>query len=58
MRNAVVEKFGGVDILINAAGAIFAGDIENTYPQDFDYLMDVNMRTPFLLSQFFLPFLK
>jgi NADP-dependent 3-hydroxy acid dehydrogenase YdfG len=32
MRNAVIEKFGGVDILINAAGAIFAGDIENTYP--------------------------
>jgi NADP-dependent 3-hydroxy acid dehydrogenase YdfG len=32
MRNAVVEKFGGIDILINAAGAIFAGDIENTYP--------------------------
>jgi len=50
MRNAVVEKFGGIDILVNAAGAIFAGDIENTYPQDFDYLMDVNMRTPFLLS--------
>jgi NAD(P)-dependent dehydrogenase (short-subunit alcohol dehydrogenase family) len=32
MRNAVVEKFGGIDILVNAAGAIFAGDIENTYP--------------------------
>lgn len=58
MRNAVVEKFGGVDILINCAGCIFSGDLENTYPQDFDFLIDINMRTPFLLIQFFLPFLK
>lgn len=30
--STVIEKLGGVDILINAAGLIFAGDIENAFP--------------------------
>jgi len=32
---------------------IFAGDLDNTFPQDHDYLMDVNMRAPFVLTNFF-----
>jgi NAD(P)-dependent dehydrogenase (short-subunit alcohol dehydrogenase family) len=32
MRQTVIEKFGGVDILINCAGHIFSGDLEGTYP--------------------------
>jgi NADP-dependent 3-hydroxy acid dehydrogenase YdfG len=32
MSTAIMEKFGGIDILINAAGLIFDGDIETTYP--------------------------
>ena len=42
-----------LDILINAAGIIFAGDLDNTFPQDHDYLMDVNMRAPYVLLNFF-----
>jgi len=42
-----------LDILINCAGIIFSGDLENTYPQDYDYLMDVNMRAPFIFITFF-----
>jgi NAD(P)-dependent dehydrogenase (short-subunit alcohol dehydrogenase family) len=34
-------------------GNIFAGDIENTFPQDYDYLMDINLRSPFIMTQFF-----
>ena len=37
---------------------IFAGDLSTTYPQDYDYLMDINMRTPFVLTQFFLEYLR
>ena len=55
---AVIAKFNRVDILINCAGVIFPGDIENTYPQDYDYLMDINLRTPFLLTKFFQPLLQ
>jgi NAD(P)-dependent dehydrogenase (short-subunit alcohol dehydrogenase family) len=58
MKQVVAEKFGRVDILINCAGVIFAGDIESTFPQDYDYLMDINLRTPFILTQFFLDLLR
>lgn len=53
MKQAIIERFGGLDILINCAGVIFNGDVEGTFPQDFDYLMDINLRTPFILTQFF-----
>jgi NAD(P)-dependent dehydrogenase (short-subunit alcohol dehydrogenase family) len=49
---------GGIDILINCAGVIFAGDLESTFPQDYDYLVDVNVRTPWLLTTFFSQCLK
>ena len=58
MASAVVEKFGGLDILINCAGAMFDGDIESTFPQDFDYLVDVNLRCPFHLMNLCAPFLE
>lgn len=58
MKQAVVEKFGQVDILINCAGVVFAGDVETTFPQDYDYLVDVNLRAPFLLTKFFSDILK
>lgn len=32
MATGVVEKFGGLDILVNCAGVIFEGDVENTFP--------------------------
>ena len=37
---------------------ILAGDIESTNPQDYDRMMDINMRTPFILMQFFMEFLR
>ncbi len=49
-KNCIIEKWFGIDILINCAGVIFAGDLENTYPQDYDYMVDINVRTPFLLT--------
>ena len=58
MATGVIEKFGGLDILINCAGVIFEGDVENTFPQDFDYLMDLNLRLAFHLTSFFFPYLE
>ena len=51
-KNAM-ESQPKLDILINCAGVIFAGDLDNTFPQDHDYLMDVNLRAPFVLTNFF-----
>ncbi len=39
--------------MINAAGIIFAGDLESIFPQDHDYLMDVNLRSVYTLINFF-----
>jgi len=58
MVTGVIEKFGGLDILINCAGVVFEGDVENSFPQDFDYMMDLNLRLPFHLSNLFFPYLE
>lgn len=54
----MAEKFGRLDILVNCAGVIFAGSTSTTYPQDWDYLTDIHIRTPFLLTNLFIEFLK
>jgi meso-butanediol dehydrogenase/(S,S)-butanediol dehydrogenase/diacetyl reductase len=58
MALAVVEKLGGLDILINAAGVLFDGDLVNTYPQDFDYLLDINLRCAFHMTMILSKYLR
>ena len=48
-KTTVVEILGKVDILINCAGIQLYGDVEKTYPQDFDYIVNINLRSVFLL---------
>jgi NAD(P)-dependent dehydrogenase (short-subunit alcohol dehydrogenase family) len=52
------QKFGGLDILVNAAGVIASGTIENTTLDDFDKMMDINLRSVFRLIQITLPMIK
>ena len=53
-----VENFGQIDILINAAGIIGNGTIENTALNDWDEMMNVNLRSVFALMQKTIPFLE
>lgn len=53
-----VEKFGGIDVIINNAGAIALAGVEMTPLKKFDLMMQVNFRAVFLLSQKALPHLK
>ncbi len=46
-----VAVFGGIDVLVNAAGHISSGTIENTSLQAWDDMMNVNVRASFLLMQ-------
>jgi NAD(P)-dependent dehydrogenase (short-subunit alcohol dehydrogenase family) len=51
----VVAAFGGIDVLVNAAGIIANGTVENTPLEDWDYMMNLNVRAPFYLMQCALP---
>jgi citronellol/citronellal dehydrogenase len=53
-----VEKFGGIDAIINNAGAIALAGVESTPLKKLDLMMQVNFRAVFLLSQKALPYLK
>ena len=46
-----VETFGGIDVLVNAAGHISNGTIENTSLEAWDDMMNVNVRGVFQLMQ-------
>lgn len=50
-----IKRFGRIDVLVNAAGIIGTGNIENTTLAQWDYMMDVNLRSLFHLTQLALP---
>jgi len=53
--DAVVSKFGGVDILVSNAGIQLYGDVVTTTEEDWDRLMGINLRGCFLVSKFVIP---
>jgi len=53
-----VERFGGIDILVNNASAIGLTGTLDTSPKRLDRMWDVNMRATFLMSQACIPHLK
>lgn len=48
---AAGEKFGRIDVLVNAAGITDRGTIWDTSPELFDRMFAVNVRAPFFLMQ-------
>jgi NAD(P)-dependent dehydrogenase (short-subunit alcohol dehydrogenase family) len=48
---AAVDAFGGVDVLVNAAGIIASATLEATTDETWDAMMDVNLRAPFRLMR-------
>jgi NAD(P)-dependent dehydrogenase (short-subunit alcohol dehydrogenase family) len=50
-----IKRFGGIDVLVNAAGIIGSGTIENTTLEFWDNMMDLNLRSLFRLVQLALP---
>src|SRR5512146_1853828 len=53
-----VERFGGIDILVNNASAISLTNTEATPMKRFDLMFGVNVRGTFLCTQAFLPHLR
>jgi len=54
----VVERFGGIDVLVNNASAINLTGTEATPMKRFDLMFGVNVRGTFLCTQACLPHLK
>jgi len=53
-----VQNFGQIDVLVNSAGIIKSGNVENTTLDDWDKMMNINLRSVFILVQKCLPFLE
>ena len=51
------ERFGGVDVVVNNASAIFLADTANTPMKRYDLMMSVNVRATFAVTQACLPHL-
>jgi len=58
MCNAVIKEWKGLDILVNSAGIFYEGDLQSMWPQDYDYLMDINIRSTFSTIQMFRPYIE
>jgi 2-keto-3-deoxy-L-fuconate dehydrogenase len=54
---AAVGRLERLDILVNNAGIGHVGSIENTGPEDFDRLFNVNVRSVYMVTRAFLPLL-
>lgn len=55
---AAAERFGGLDALVNNAGAISLTNVENTPAKRYDLMQSVNARAVHVCSRAALPFLK
>jgi NAD(P)-dependent dehydrogenase (short-subunit alcohol dehydrogenase family) len=51
-------RFGGLDILVNAAGILGTGMTDGTSDEQWDRMMAVNVRAPFRLMRAAFPFLQ
>jgi NAD(P)-dependent dehydrogenase (short-subunit alcohol dehydrogenase family) len=54
---SAVAQISKLDILVSNAGIGHVGSIETTEPQDFDRLINVNVRSVYLVTRAFLPLL-
>ena len=58
MVQQAVEKFGGIDVVINNASAIQLTGTEQTETKRFDLMQSINVRGTFLVVKHCLPYLR
>ena len=56
--DAAVEKFGGIDVLVNAAGIVASGSVEQCDEETWDRSMAVNVKGVYLMCRFSMPYLR
>lgn len=55
---ATVERFGGIDALVNNAGIVNRVGFENAEEADLDAMLTVNVKGPFMVTKEAWPYLK
>lgn len=58
MVEAIVQKYGGIDILVNSAGIYLEKRAEETAEEEWDELVDINLKGVFLCSKAAYPYFK
>lgn len=53
--NAVVSRFGGLDVLINNAGIQRYGTAVTVSEEEWDEVIDINLKSAFLMSKYAVP---
>lgn len=56
--DVTVKELGGLQVLVNNAGAHFRGAFESRTPEEIATMVDVNARAPLVLSRLALPHLR
>jgi NAD(P)-dependent dehydrogenase (short-subunit alcohol dehydrogenase family) len=54
----VMQQFGGIDILVNCAGILDTGSIEDLEEKTWDNVMNVNLKGAYLVTQAAIPCMK
>jgi NAD(P)-dependent dehydrogenase (short-subunit alcohol dehydrogenase family) len=57
LKKKALGSFGRVDILVNNVGVAKYGAVESLSAQDYDWMMNTNMRSSFLCTRAFLPWM-
>jgi NAD(P)-dependent dehydrogenase (short-subunit alcohol dehydrogenase family) len=55
LAEAAVSKFGAIDVLVNNAGIHFVRDITEMTSQEWDSVMDINLKSMFLCCKHSIP---
>ena len=58
MIDQATRHYGRLDIVVNNAGIVYAGPLADTPTADWDQLMSINVRAPFIICRQTLPWLK
>jgi NAD(P)-dependent dehydrogenase (short-subunit alcohol dehydrogenase family) len=56
--SGVMEYFGGLNVVVNNAGAVVVADADHTSDEEWQRVMDVNLTGTFLVSRASLPLLR